>query len=162
MELIESSSVVLPILCVGLFAGVQVSIRFSSFPAMLSLDDHNAVRFFSHFYPPLATVQPSLLVVAALTSLLRLTFTTTSSSLTYYAHLLDILHTVWVLGWTGLVMLSDNNKLLAAAASGGKKKETRQGDMRKMLVNWGTRNEARVWPVLVLFALLVVAETGKQ
>lgn len=164
MSLLESSASVLPIVCVGLFAGVQVGIRQSSYPGMVALDDANAVRFFSHFYKPLAAIQPALLAIAALASLLRLTLTTPPSTLATLAHVLVIVHLVFVLGWTLLVMLDDNNRLLKLAADGGSGQQQQKGGdtIRTMLKNWGVRNEARVWPVLVLFVLLVVAETGKH
>ena len=57
-------------------------------------------------------------------------------------------------------MLDDNKRLLAAADK--KWTESRKGETRTMLTKWGERNEARVWPGLVLFVLLVVAETGRR
>ena len=160
MSLLDSSTTVLPILGVGLFAGAQVCIHASAFPAMASLDDANAVRFFGIFYPPLKLIQPALLIVAAIASVLHLTVGSVPSSLAYAVHVLVVVHTVFVLGWTATLMLADNDKLVAAANH--KWQESRKGEIRTMLQNWGVRNEARVWPSLVLFVLLVVVETGKH
>lgn len=164
MTLLDSSTSVLPIVGVGLFAGVQLCIHSSTYPAMAALDDNNAVQFFSRFYPPLKLIQPALLILAALASLTRITLTATTtasmSSLAYSTHVLVILHTLFVLVWTVVVMIGDNNRLLAAAEQ--KWKESKKGEIRTMLRSWGVRNEARVWPALILFVLLVVAETGKH
>ena len=162
MGLLDSTACVVPILCTGLFSGVHLCIRYSLVPAMLALDDSNALRYFSHMYPPLAILQPALIGIAALASTLRLTLTAVPSSLAANCHFLVIVHLLYVLGYTFAVMLTDNNNLLQEAES--KEQATKKGgrDIRTMLVSWGARNEARVWPGLVLFVMLVVAETGQH
>ena len=158
-DLIQATATVLSIVCTGLFAGAHVAIQFSSVPAMLSLDDAAAVRFFAHFYAPLARIQPGQNVVAALASLARLTLTPVHSPFLRFVHLLVVLHLVYILAWTATTMLGDNNRLLAIAE--GRAKEGGKGETRSMLENWGKRNQARVWPGIALFVLLVAAETGK-
>ena len=160
MSLLETTATVLPIVCTGLFVGVHICIRYSLFPAMISLDDTDAIRYFAGFYPPLALIQPGLLALAALASLLRLTLTAVPSSLAYAVHVAVVVHLAYIVGWTFTVMLEDNKRLLAAADK--KWTESRKGETRTMLTTWGERNEARVWPGLILFVLLVVAETGKH
>ena len=161
MDLLATSATVLPIVCTGLFAGVHLCIRYSAYPAMIALDDTSALRYFTQFYPPLATLQPALIGVAALASTLRLTLTNVSS-LAANLHFLVIVHMLYILGYTFGVMLDDNNKMLALGKTDSKWEESKQkGEVRTMLRDWGSRNEARVWPGLVLFVLLVAAETGK-
>ena len=141
IHLIQAAATVLSNVCTGLFAGAHVAIH--------SPLCRQCCRWTT---PPCASspastrrsprIQPGQSVVAALASAARLTLTPVHSPSLRFVHALVVLHLVYILAWTATTMLGDNNRLLAIAE--GRAKEGRPGETRRMLEDWGKRDQARV------------------
>lgn len=127
----------LALVATGLSAGFCAGITVSVYPAMMTLDEKSALKFFAAFYPPAAVMQPLLALTAIAASGTALA-TCPLTSLSQKGHIVAGVTGAFILGWTKLVMVKENDEIVEL----GKRGQT-SPKAKTMLESWGPRHNVR-------------------